>query len=128
MAGSPCPSATRRSPAFRGATPRSSERPQDLAGETIDEQRVRGIDGIVMDRNAGVSAARRGQLLAQHRPLPDIQVECGRQHEEDARPRRRPADRSPGRCDTRPGLPSIGPGGRRDRPQVDTPRARSANA
>ena len=83
MAGSPCPSATRTSPAFRGATPALVERPQDLAGETIDEQRVRGIDGIVMDRDPGVPAPRRAQLLAQHRPLPDIQVECGRQHEED---------------------------------------------
>ena len=62
------------------------QRPQDLAGETIDEQRVRGIDGIVMDRDAGVPAPRRAQLLAQHRPLPDIQVECGRQHEEDRGP------------------------------------------
>ena len=58
------------------------QRPQDLDGETIDEQRVRGIDGIVMDRDAGVPAARSTQLLAQHRPLPDIQVECGRQREE----------------------------------------------
>ena len=57
--------------------------PQDLAGETIDEQRVRGIDGIVMDRDASVPAPRRAQLLAQHRPLPDIQVECGRHHEDD---------------------------------------------
>ena len=57
------------------------QRPQDLAGETIDEQGVRGIDGIVMDRDPGVSAPRRAQLLAQHRPLPDIQVERGRQHE-----------------------------------------------
>ena len=29
------------------------KRPQDLADETIDEQRVRGIDRIVMDREAG---------------------------------------------------------------------------
>ena len=44
---------------------------------------MRGIDGIVMDRDPGVPAARRAQLLAQHRPLPDIQVERGGQHEED---------------------------------------------
>jgi hypothetical protein len=33
---------------------------------------MRGIDGIVMDRDPGVPAARRAQLLGQHRPLPDI--------------------------------------------------------
>ena len=62
------------------------ERPQDLVDETIDEQHVRGIEGIVMDRGPGVPAARAAQLLAQHRPLPDIQVECGRHHEEDRGP------------------------------------------
>ena len=62
------------------------QRLQDLAGETIDEQRVRGIDGIVMDRDPGVPAPRGAQLLAQHRPLPDIQVERGRQHEDDRGP------------------------------------------
>ena len=55
------------------------QRPQDLAREAIDEKRVRGIDGIVMHRNAGVPATHHTQLLAQHRPLPDIQVERGGQ-------------------------------------------------
>ena len=59
------------------------QRLQDRAGETIDEQRMRGIDGIVMDRDPGVPATRGADLLAQDCPLPDIQVECGRHHEED---------------------------------------------
>ena len=59
------------------------KRLQDLVGETIDEQRVRrdrrNRDGS-RPRRAGAAPR---QLLAQHRPLPDIQVERGRQHEED---------------------------------------------
>ena len=51
------------------------QRPENLAGKTIDEQGMGGIDGIVMNRNRGVPTARCAQLLAQYRPLPEIQVE-----------------------------------------------------
>ena len=44
---------------------------------------MRGIDRIVMDRDPGVPAARGASLLAQRRPLPDIQVERGGQHEDE---------------------------------------------
>ncbi len=44
---------------------------------------MRGIDGVMVDRDSRVPAARRAQLLAEHRPLPDIQVEYSRKHEED---------------------------------------------
>ena len=74
------------------------QRLQDLAGEAIDEQRVGGVDGVVMDRDrVAMAAAIRRQLLAQHRPLPDIQLERGGQHEDV----RGPVARSP-RSITRP--------------------------
>ena len=100
------------------------QRPQDLAGETIDEQRSawdrRNRDGS-RPRRAG------GAPRPAPRPASSAARYSGRTRpaaRRGPRPRRRHVDRSPGRCGIRPGLPSIGQGGRRDRPRL-TPRGRA---
>ena len=102
------------------------ERVQDLAGETIDEQRVGGIDGIVMDRDAIVPAAGRASSS------PSI-VRCQIFRSSAAGMVKRTWAPSPTRRSiTRPILYSPGssalPAGRQARStQVEMPIARSAS-
>ena len=103
------------------------ERSQDLAGETIDEQRVRGIDGIVMDRDAGVPAPRapssspsivRCQIFRSNAAGSTKRIEAP---SSTRRSITRPIWYSPGS--------SVDRAGRQARStQADTPMARSANA
>ena len=68
---------------LHGRGPPILQRLEDLTGETVDEQGVRGIDRIMVDRESWVPAACGPHFLAKHRPLPDVQVNGRRQHEEE---------------------------------------------
>jgi hypothetical protein len=55
---------------------------QELAREALDEERVRRIDGVVVNGNRAVATARCAQLLSKQRSLPNIQLKCGGQEKE----------------------------------------------
>jgi hypothetical protein len=56
---------------------RAGKRTRGLIGETLNYQRMAGVDGVVMNGGAGVLAAGFGQDLADGFALPDVEIESG---------------------------------------------------